>query len=215
MPRRTTPTSPPNSLPEAYREGPVSNGGSLCLGGRRVRFRIRTGAPSRARGRGGVPPLSLVNGRRQGAYWLVGDVRNTPGRSMFVRLKETARGPAGKWTDAASGEHGDLLDVIREMPRPRRFQGCRRRSALISQPAASGAGADATRHRRPSPTPRQDRPRRRADCSPCRSRSNALPWKRICADAALRLCTEPAVCASTRAATTGPTSTARPRHGLP
>ena len=56
----------------------------------------------------------LSNGRRQGAYWLVGDVRNTPGRSMFVRLKETARGPAGKWLDAASGEFGGLLDVIRE-----------------------------------------------------------------------------------------------------
>jgi len=56
----------------------------------------------------------LSNGRRQGAYWVVGDVRNTPGRSMFVRLKETAGGAAGKWTDAATGEHGDLLDVIRE-----------------------------------------------------------------------------------------------------
>ena len=29
----------------------------------------------------------LSNGRRDGHYWLVGDVRNTPGRSMFVRLK--------------------------------------------------------------------------------------------------------------------------------
>jgi hypothetical protein len=33
---------------------------------------------------------------------------------MFVRLHRTARGPAGKWSDAATGEHGDLLDVIRE-----------------------------------------------------------------------------------------------------
>lgn len=33
---------------------------------------------------------------------------------MFVRLKESAKGPAGKWTDAATSEHGDLLDVIRE-----------------------------------------------------------------------------------------------------
>jgi hypothetical protein len=58
----------------------------------------------------------LSNGRREGRYWLVGDVRNTPGRSMFVRLKgsEAGRGAAGKWTDAATGEHGDLLDVIRE-----------------------------------------------------------------------------------------------------
>lgn len=56
----------------------------------------------------------LSNGRRQGSYWLVGDVHNTPGRSMFVRLKESVKRPAGKWTDAATGEHGDLLDVIRE-----------------------------------------------------------------------------------------------------
>lgn len=56
----------------------------------------------------------LSNGRRQGHYWLIGDARNTPGRSMFVRLRDSAKGPAGKWTDAATGEHGDLLDVIRE-----------------------------------------------------------------------------------------------------
>ena len=55
----------------------------------------------------------LGAGRRQGNYWQVGDVRNTPGRSMFVRLKDTAKGPAGKWTDAATGEHGDMLDIIR------------------------------------------------------------------------------------------------------
>lgn len=56
----------------------------------------------------------LSDGRREGNYWLVGDVRNTPGRSLFVRLSDTAKGPAGKWQDAATGEHGDLLDVIRE-----------------------------------------------------------------------------------------------------
>ncbi|XSC42231.1 DUF7146 domain-containing protein [Bradyrhizobium sp. RDT10] len=56
----------------------------------------------------------LSNGRRVGHYWLVGDVRNTPGRSMFVRLQKSQKGPAGKWTDAATGEHGDLLDIIRE-----------------------------------------------------------------------------------------------------
>ena len=54
----------------------------------------------------------LYNGRRQGRWWTVGDVYNTPGRSMMVRLKGTDRGRAGKWTDAATGEHGDLLDLI-------------------------------------------------------------------------------------------------------
>jgi Toprim domain len=56
----------------------------------------------------------LSNGKRGGRYWVVGDVQNTPGRSLFVRLYESPKGPAGKWTDAATGEHGDLLDIIRE-----------------------------------------------------------------------------------------------------
>jgi hypothetical protein len=56
----------------------------------------------------------LSNGKREGRYWLIGDVHNYPGRSMFVRLQDSQKGPAGKWTDAATGEHGDLLDIIRE-----------------------------------------------------------------------------------------------------
>ncbi len=58
----------------------------------------------------------LSNGHLEGGYWMVGDVRNTPGRSLFVRLKGplSSKGAAGKWTDAATGEHGDLLDIIRE-----------------------------------------------------------------------------------------------------
>src|SRR3546814_16603974 len=56
----------------------------------------------------------LPSGRREGRYWLVGDVRGTPGRSLYLLLSSSgdARGRTGKWTDAASGEHGDLLDVI-------------------------------------------------------------------------------------------------------
>lgn len=59
----------------------------------------------------------LSNGHREGGYWMVGDARNTPGRSLFVRLKGplSGKGAAGKWTDAATGEHGDLLDIIREI----------------------------------------------------------------------------------------------------
>ena len=56
----------------------------------------------------------LSNGRREGRYWLAGDVLNTPGRSLYVRLRGPGQGPGapGKWTDAATGEHGDLLDLI-------------------------------------------------------------------------------------------------------
>lgn len=57
----------------------------------------------------------LSNGRRSGRYWLSGDVQNSKGRSLYVRLDGPLAGPgaAGKWTDAATGEHGDLLDLIR------------------------------------------------------------------------------------------------------
>ncbi|MBK5957046.1 hypothetical protein CCR97_02285 [Rhodoplanes elegans] len=43
----------------------------------------------------------LSNGRRQGRYWVVGDVENTPGRSLYVRLHGSDGGKraAGKWTD--------------------------------------------------------------------------------------------------------------------
>jgi hypothetical protein len=43
----------------------------------------------------------LSNGRRVGRYWIVGDVRNTAGRSMFVRLNGSGfgKGARGKWTE--------------------------------------------------------------------------------------------------------------------
>ena len=53
----------------------------------------------------------LPHGRRQGRYWVAGDLDGARGRSLYVRL-----GPPdtpGKWTDAAEGTHGDLLDIIR------------------------------------------------------------------------------------------------------
>lgn len=63
----------------------------------------------------GVCRAYLPAGRREGSYWIVGDLQNNPGRSLFVRLTGPASGPgaAGKFTDGATGEHGDLLDIIR------------------------------------------------------------------------------------------------------
>src|SRR5438270_6379571 len=53
----------------------------------------------------------LSNGKREGRYWLVGDVHNTPGRSMFVRLQDSPKGPAGKWTDAATAQGARLIGI--------------------------------------------------------------------------------------------------------
>ena len=53
----------------------------------------------------------LPHGRRQGPYRIAGDLDGARGRSLFVRLH--GPGVPGKWTDAAAGTHGDLLDLIR------------------------------------------------------------------------------------------------------
>jgi hypothetical protein len=101
----------------------------------------------------------LSNGHRSGNHWIVGDVRNTRGRSMHVRLKANAKGSAGKWVDEATSEFGDLLDVIREscgliefrdvadearrflaMPRPQPQE------PRTQQPAAARGSPDAARH---------------------------------------------------------------------
>lgn len=53
----------------------------------------------------------LSAGVRAGNYWIVGDVANSKGRSLYVHLTGLR---AGKWTDAATGRHGDLLDLVGE-----------------------------------------------------------------------------------------------------
>ena len=56
----------------------------------------------------------LGNGQRKGSYWVVGDVRGTPGRSLFVKIfgPQSGVGARGRWSDAATGQHGDLLDLL-------------------------------------------------------------------------------------------------------
>src|ERR1700730_13427408 len=85
----------------------------------------------------------LPKGRRSGRYWLIGDVQNTPGRSLYVRLQGPDYGPgaAGKWTDAATGEHGDLLDLIRhnrDLSRLGEAMDEARLFLALPHPAASG-----------------------------------------------------------------------------
>ena len=53
----------------------------------------------------------LPYGRRRGRYWVAGDLDGGRGRSLYVRLAPP--GAPGKFTDSATAEHGDLLDIIR------------------------------------------------------------------------------------------------------
>ena len=99
----------------------------------------------------------LSNGRRQGRYWTVGDIENTPGSSLYVRLSGPDYGPgaAGKWSDAATGEHGDLLDLIAAnrnldtlrdaLDEARRFLSLPRPDPPPRQPALTGSPEAARR----------------------------------------------------------------------
>ncbi len=83
----------------------------------------------------------LPHGRRCGRYWVAGDLDGARGRSLWVRLG--GPGTPGKWTDAATGQHGDLLDLIRH-----RSGAASLRDALaeahtfLALPAAPASGED-------------------------------------------------------------------------
>jgi hypothetical protein len=88
-----------------------------------------------------------------------------PGGSLYVRLQgpDYGRGAAGKWTDAATGEHGDLLDLIarnRDLPHlgdaiheARVFLALPRPAATIRPPAPRIAGSGPRLFRAGRPVP--------------------------------------------------------------
>ena len=85
----------------------------------------------------------LPHGRKLGRYWIAGDLDGTRGRSLFVRLH--GPGTSGKWTDAATGEHGDLLDLIRHRTAATTLRAALDEArAFLALPAtrASAPGAD-------------------------------------------------------------------------
>ncbi len=154
----------------------------------------------------------LPDGHRQGRYWMVGDVRGTPGRSMFVRLKgpSSGKGAAGKWTDAATGEHGDLLDIIRETCGLVDFKDVAeeaRRFLSLPHPEPNN---DPKPRSASAPTGSPEAARRLfAIASPFRARLQ----RRICANAASTDLRETGASVFIPAAITGPTGILRPRPG--
>ena len=82
----------------------------------------------------------LPYGRRRGRYWVAGDLDGGRGRSLYVRLAPP--GPPGKFTDAATGEHGDLLDIIRHrICAPTLRAALDEARAFLARPAAPAAGS--------------------------------------------------------------------------
>ena len=151
----------------------------------------------------------LPNGRRHGRYWLVGDISNTPGRSLYVRLAGPDHGPgaAGKWTDAATGEHGDLLDLIAANRSLDDFRDLCDEVAPFSQPAAARNSLPARRPRR------RDRRKPRAGCSAPGFRLRERMQKPICALAASQRRSTVCRCASIPRSGIGATAIPAASHG--
>lgn len=85
----------------------------------------------------------LPGGRKRGRYWIAGDIDGTKGRSLYVRLAPP--GTPGKWNDAANGDHGDLLDIIRHRSNARSLGDAlqeARRFLAIPEPTPADAGKD-------------------------------------------------------------------------
>ena len=99
----------------------------------------------------------LPAGKRVGNYWKIGNPEGEPGDSTFVLLGGPAR---GHWEDRATGEKGDLLDIIQRSMRladfretlkeAGRFQGhqpspARTRTAGRREKRGAAGGADMRR----------------------------------------------------------------------
>ena len=52
------------------------------------------------------------DGYKAGNYWKIGDTSGAPGQSLSIRLIDHGGRKAGNWTDYASGEFGDLIDLL-------------------------------------------------------------------------------------------------------
>jgi hypothetical protein len=86
----------------------------------------------------------LPAGVRDGAEWRVGSLAGEPGRSMAVHL---GRSKAGVWSDFASGEGGDALDLVAQIL----FRGDKSRAVKWSRAWLALDSADAAtfaKHRR-------------------------------------------------------------------
>ena len=83
----------------------------------------------------------LPQGRKCGRYWIVGGLDGAGGRSLFIRLAPP--GVPGKWTDAATGEHGDMLDLIRHRAGAATLRAALNEARIfLALPASPAAGGD-------------------------------------------------------------------------
>ena len=153
----------------------------------------------------------LSNGKREGRYWLVGDVHNTPGRSMFVRLQELAERARRQVDRRRDRRARRSARHHQRKPWASRFPRGRGGSAAISEACLASEPQLVLKLAASASTGWIARGRKTALC-------NVRPIEGTVVEAYLQrrgmlTCTMVAACASIRAATIDLTSTFRPRPG--
>lgn len=98
-----------------------------------------------------LAPELLPSGRRNGNYWSAGSVDNEPGGSLYIHTSGPKR---GRWTDEATGEFGDALDLVAAC----RYRGDRKAAYDWSRAwLGLGDGAPVAQATRPLPKARDAR----------------------------------------------------------
>lgn len=97
-----------------------------------------------------LAPRLLPGGQRAGTYWQAGNIQGEGGKSLYLQLN----GPnAGKWRDAATGDRGDLLDLIRHQNGCSMAEAARIGTAMLGDPTVASAVAHRQTARRKQPRP--------------------------------------------------------------
>ena len=155
----------------------------------------------------------LSSGHKSGRYWIVGDVRNTKGRSMFVRLTGPETGKGGR-ANGPTPQQVSMAICSMSSAKAAVLQSSETWSTRHGGLSACRVPSRSRHHRPDASRPHHRVHRsRRNGYSRWRSRLWAHARNRISVSAALRRCTEPDRCDFIRAATIAPTSTARQRPG--
>lgn len=125
-------------------------------------------------------------GRKQGNYWQVGDASGAKGQSLAIRLHAQGGRKAGSWQDFATGQYGDLIDLLQERLGSVTLKETLReaRSFLGEAPALPSLVNPETLNARMQPPANASRGR--ANSLPLASRFLAHPPPLICKGAASR-----------------------------
>src|SRR4029450_1655424 len=57
-------------------------------------------------------PALLPSAKCKGGYWTIGNLSNEPGSSLYIHRSGAK---VGKWSDTATGQFGDCLDLVNEV----------------------------------------------------------------------------------------------------